>query len=121
VSDKEVHGYFTSLHNENDSSISAHLAIACFLGAAYRTMLKWLLEAQNNRTPEQLLDHWHLMMERSPGRSDRDKFFLEVVSLANSVNHRSFPLAYPKTQCLLDEKTHSVALRGDTQYNGLIV
>ena len=49
-------------------------------------MLKWLLEAQDGRTAEGLLVYWHNLMENSE-RIERNKFFEEVVNLANSVSH----------------------------------
>jgi hypothetical protein len=58
--------------------------IARFLGAAHTTMLKWLLEIQNGRTADQLLTYWHTLME---GSTEREKFFREVVNVANSVSH----------------------------------
>jgi hypothetical protein len=68
-------------------SISAHAAIARFLGAAHTTMLKWLLEVQNGRTADELLIYWHTLMEDSTMSTERDKFFREVVNVANSVSH----------------------------------
>jgi hypothetical protein len=86
--DHVVYDYFHKLHNKNDLSISAHAAIAHFLGAAHTTMLKWLREAQTTRNAEELLLYWHTLMEGSQVRTEREDFFLEVVKLANSVSHR---------------------------------
>ena len=82
--DKAVYDYFAGLHHNNDLSVSAHAAIACFLGAAHTTMLNYLRNAQAGRTPMELLGYWHSVMEESEGRAD---FFEGVVNLAKSVNH----------------------------------
>jgi len=68
-------------------SISAHATIARFLGAAHGTMLKWLTEAKIGRTAKDLLIYWHTLMEDSSVRTNREKFFQEVVEVAKSVSH----------------------------------
>jgi len=67
-------------------SISAHATIARFLGAAHSTMLKWLTEAKID-TAKDLLIYWHTLMEDSSMRTNREKFFQEVVEVAKSVSH----------------------------------
>ena len=85
--DRVIYDYFFKLHNDNDLSIFTHAAIARFLGAAHTTMLKWLLATQTNRNAEQLLFYWYTLMEGSAVRTEREKFFREVVNLSNSVSH----------------------------------
>jgi len=85
--DEVIYKYFSSLHSSNDSSLSAHVAIARLLGAAYETMLRWLRKAQVGRTPGELLDYWHSVME---GSSQRANFFQEVVNVAKLVYHFHF-------------------------------
>jgi hypothetical protein len=51
------------------------------------TMQKWLSAAQNDRTAEEVLIYWHNLMEGSV-RTERERFFREVVNLADAVSHR---------------------------------
>jgi hypothetical protein len=81
LGDCAVYDYFSHLHNDNDLSISAHAAIARFLGAAHKTMLKWLKEAQTTHLAEELPNYWHDLME-GPERTERERFFGEVVKVA---------------------------------------
>lgn len=78
-----VYDYFDRLHDGNDMGLSAHIAIARFLGAAHKTMLKWLKNAEADRTPMELLGYWHSVMEESERRAS---FYEEVVELAKSVH-----------------------------------
>jgi hypothetical protein len=50
-------------------------------------MLKWLLAAQIKRNAEELLIYWHTLMEDSAVRTERERFFRNVVDLARSVSH----------------------------------
>jgi hypothetical protein len=69
-------------------SLTSHSAIARFLAAAHRTMLKWLKEEQqrSNFDGEALREWWHAIMEQSAGREKRREFFTEVLAEANAVS-----------------------------------
>ena len=87
-----VFTYFTALSKDNDLSLTAHAAIACFLGAAHTTMLEWLQRAQSERKLDgsQLHTYWQELMEPQGVRNGRDRFFEEVIERANSACHLSF-------------------------------
>ena len=83
----EVVKYFDSFTKENDSSYTAHIAVACFIAAAHQPMHGWLKEAQDKNVGD-LHAYWHeSRMEPVTDRSFRNGFFLEVVTLANSASH----------------------------------
>ena len=92
-SDLEVVKYFDSFAKENDSSYTAHIAVACFIAAAHGTMHRWLKEAQDNNVGS-LHAYWHDQMEPSGARGFRNRFFLEVVTLAKSASHFGFWFAF---------------------------
>ncbi|KAF8525518.1 hypothetical protein BU17DRAFT_62670 [Hysterangium stoloniferum] len=64
-SDLEVIKYFAALSKDNNPSVTAHDAIACFLATAYTIMLDWLqiTKIQYQFDRPQLLKHWHELME----------------------------------------------------------
>lgn len=87
--DEEVYKYFAEFSSsDNDLSLKAHTAIACFLGAAHTTMLKWLI-AKKARLPNpaDLRASWHKVMEKEVGREERQAFFQEVVQTARKVSY----------------------------------
>jgi len=49
-------------------------------------MHRWLKEAQDKNVGD-LLAYWHDQMEPSGDRGFRNRFFLEVITLANSASH----------------------------------
>jgi hypothetical protein len=89
----EVLKYFGSFGKQNDLSYSAHIVVACFIAAAHTTMHKWLKKAQDENV-EDLHEHWHCHMEPSGDRGFRNRFFSEVVKLANSASHFCFWFAF---------------------------
>ncbi|KAF8268647.1 hypothetical protein EI94DRAFT_1800166 [Lactarius quietus] len=83
-SDEAVYSYFEQIKKDNDMSYTAHSAIAFFLAAAHKTMLKWLRDAQQkNRFDRCNLHQWwyDIMEQRVPrnGQSQLD-FFTDVLS-----------------------------------------
>ena len=58
-------------------------------------MLKWLQAAQTTHMDQELLNYWHALMEGS-ARAEREKFFGEVVNIANTVClwHSQFTLKF---------------------------
>ena len=80
--------FFSTLPQNNDLSITAHSAIACFLAAAQQVMLERLRALQmKGFNGHQLLERWHDLMEPTGVVPDsREKFFTEVVQRANSVS-----------------------------------
>lgn len=88
-SDEEVCKYFAEFsNNDNDLSLRAHTAIACFLGAAHTIMLKWLTEKKARLL--NLADvhaSWHKLMEKEVEREERKAFFQEVVQTARKVRN----------------------------------
>lgn len=87
--------YFSALPRGNDVSISAHIAIACFLAAAHRTMLTWLKrKSEAGLNGPRLLEWWHRLMEKRDGEVEytRETFFSAVVQLAREVTN--FCLTY---------------------------
>jgi hypothetical protein len=84
--------FFSNLPHDNDLSLTAHAAIACFIAAAHLTMLEWLQKAHNENgfNGLQLLVYWHELMEPSGVRDGREAFFTEVVNRANKVGHFIF-------------------------------
>jgi hypothetical protein len=86
--DLEVVEYFKPLSKDNDLSLSAHAAIACFVAAAHETMLKVLQDVQKEKRWNrlELLSYWHNLMEPTGGRSGRDQFFAKVINRANDVS-----------------------------------
>ena len=89
----EVVKYFDSFTKENDSSYTAHIAVACFIAAAHQTMHEWLKDAQD-KNEGNLRAYWHRRMEPVGDRSFRNRFFLEVVTLANSASQFGFWFAF---------------------------
>jgi hypothetical protein len=86
--------FFSTLPRNNDLSITAHSAMACFL-AAQQVMLEKLRELQGEElNGQQLLRCWHNLMEPTGGvrsvpdspEKFREKFFTEVIHRANSVS-----------------------------------
>ena len=86
-SDIEVYEYFRRWTDKDQLSLTAHAAVACFLGACQTTMLKWLKgwQAQGSDRQEQF-EKWYAAMETKGGWNERAKFFSQVVQLANSVS-----------------------------------
>ncbi|KAM6495125.1 hypothetical protein JOM56_009748 [Amanita muscaria] len=92
--DESVVQYFnfncSTIIEDKHVNYRAHAALACFLAAAYETMLKWLktIKAEEKcADTEALRKHWHQRME--PGNStapeERKKFFNEVVERAHAL------------------------------------
>ena len=88
-SDEEVYKYFAEFsNNDNDLSLKAHTAIACFLGAAHTIMLRWLNEKKARLLNQaELRASWHRLMEKEVGREERKSFFHEVVQTARKVRY----------------------------------
>lgn len=87
MSDKEVYKYIHALTKINDMSLSAHVALACLLSALHTKMLEWLKKMHEEELAwDALLAYWHGLMEGGESR-ERERFFSEVVQLANSVSH----------------------------------
>jgi len=65
-------------------SLTAHRAIACFLGAAHMIMLRELQQAkhENNFIVDELLAHWHSLMENGAGEG-RKRIMEDVVEFAH--------------------------------------
>ena len=84
--------FFSALPQDNDLSITAHIAIGSFLAAAHRMMLETLQEAYNEKglSGSQLLKYWHGLMEPTGARKHREDFFKKVVERANSVSRFIF-------------------------------
>lgn len=84
--------FFSNLPCDNDLSLTAHAAIACFIAAAHLVMLEYLQKARNENGLNglELLMHWHELMEPTGVRDGRDVFFTEVVNRANKVGHFIF-------------------------------
>jgi len=84
--------FFSLLPKSNDLSITAHIAIACFLAAAHETMLETLRKAHNENglNGPQLLEYWHELMEPTGTRDRREEFFTQVVKRANTVSRFIF-------------------------------
>jgi hypothetical protein len=83
-----VYNYFASLPEKDLSSVTAHAAAACFLGASQTTMLKWLGEEYRKGVHGQELHmYWYHTMESKEGRKSRQQFFSEVVEQANLASH----------------------------------
>ncbi|KAF8325743.1 hypothetical protein F5887DRAFT_1289437 [Amanita rubescens] len=89
-SDEGVYSYFARITAENDTSFTAHIAIASFLTAVHEVILKWLKEAleQFHFDKDGLRAWWHGIMEEKSGRKSRRQFFSEVLNKANIVSHR---------------------------------
>jgi hypothetical protein len=77
------------LDKKIDLSITEHVAIVCFIGAAHLTMLDWL-SAAGQDDASKLLSYWHELMESPEKPESRKQFFKEVVQRANSASHFSF-------------------------------
>lgn len=86
-----MYNYFNKLDDNNDLSITSHIALACFVGAAHRTMLE-RLQSVKVQTVQELHDYWYQLMEQQDDRSERNTFFSEVVANANAVNQLFFCL-----------------------------
>ena len=77
---------------DNDFSLYAHAAIVRFLIAAHVTMLHWLKNAPENcKDGTQLIKWWHAIMEPDFDRTDRGRFFTEVLEKAKNVRQ---PISY---------------------------
>lgn len=84
--DKPVVKFFSTLPKNNDLSLTAHIAIACFLAAAHLTMLELLQgEQKKGLNGPQLLEYWHELMEPPTVRDRREAFFTKVVKRADSM------------------------------------
>jgi hypothetical protein len=87
VCDEEVYKYIHALTKINDMSCSAHVALACLLSALHKKMLEWLKRKHEDGLAwHALLAYWQGLME-GESREHRERFFSEVVQLANSVSH----------------------------------
>lgn len=84
--------FFSALPRNNDLSLTAHAAIACFLAAAHEMMLETLQKVYNEQglNGQQLLEYWHRLMEPIGARDGRKEFFTKVVDRANKVSRFVF-------------------------------
>ncbi|KIM44537.1 hypothetical protein M413DRAFT_25012 [Hebeloma cylindrosporum] len=85
LSDNEVYTYFQAYSvNNNDLSMKSHIATACFIGAAHKTMLRWLKKRASDDMTADLHDWWYRIMEQEDtDNGSRKLFFEEVIELAN--------------------------------------
>ena len=83
--------YFSALPKDNELSLTAHKAIACFIAAAHQMMLETLQRySEEGHDGPQLLKHWHERMEPTGAGDDRNAFFTKVVERANIVSRFIF-------------------------------
>lgn len=88
--------YFKALPKDNDLSITAHVGIACFLGALHEAMLASLMRIQteNHCNGFDLRNAWHELMEKNHQDGYREKFFQSVVKRAEQASHH-FSMYFP--------------------------
>ncbi|KAF8491535.1 hypothetical protein JB92DRAFT_1266106 [Gautieria morchelliformis] len=113
LSDEPVYCYFQTLWgNQNDLSISGHIAIASFIAAAHTTMLGRLQTAQTERNFDHpgLVQYWHSMMEGNDeggvSQAYRRQFFLDVVQQAEDFNKE----VHNQKQCFSEDVRRFVGL-----------
>ena len=70
-------------------SITAQIALACFISAAHKTMLK-SAQQENDLDRSQLISYWHEVVEPAEHREKRNLFFKQVVHKAEIASHFSF-------------------------------
>ena len=97
LSDDAVFYYFKGLPGDNDLSVTAHVGIACFLGALHETTLGSLerIRTENRCDGPKLRSIWHGLMENDIQKGYRPKFFESVIQRAKQVSHPFLPGAFP--------------------------
>ena len=97
-----MYHYFKKIQGDDDLSLSALWAIACFLAAVHEVMLASLEEIQKREGSDgkKVLISWHNHMEHEDQRAFREGFFKRVVERADEANLH-VPVYLLETYCLL--------------------
>ena len=88
--DTAVTDFFQGVPKNNDLSITAHVAFACFIGALHETMHASLvrIHKENSCNGHDLRTIWHERMEKNRRGSFRRDFFAEVIRKAEQAIKR---------------------------------
>ena len=114
--DTAVTSFFQGVPKNTNLTVTAHVAIACFLGALHETMHASLVRIQkeNSCNGHDLRKIWYERMEKNRRGSFRQDFFAEVIRKAEQAIHcfvMYFILLMPCRQFKMTAPTFTVSKR----------